>query len=283
MLPRRTLFAFSAALACALPAKFLAGCGRGAAPAMRVPSDSAIPAGPLGVSILRGRALLVATRDSLPAHVGNRLRCSSCHLDAGRRPSGTWVGVFARYPQYRSRSNSVETIEYRINDCFRRSMNGSALPTDGPDMRDIVAYLAFLSSGLAVGPPRTPPGARLAKWAGFTADTGDGARVYGQTCARCHGPTGGGSPLAPPLWGLESYNIGAGMARVRTAAAFIKDNMPFDAPGSLTDRQAFDVAAYVNAQPRPDFPDKVHDWPKGDAPPDVAYGTLGAGPAHPAR
>jgi thiosulfate dehydrogenase len=66
------------------------------------------------------------------------------------------------------------------------------------------------------------------------------------------------------------------MARVRTAATFIRDNMPFDLPGSLTDQQAYDVAAYVNAHPRPDFPDKIYDWPNGDAPPDVAYQTLGA-------
>ena len=79
--------------------------------------------------------------------------------------------------------------------------------------------------------------------------------------------------MAPPVWGAHSYNIGAGMARVRTAAAFISDNMPFDQPGTLTDQQALDVAAYVNVHTRPDFPDKVHDWPNGDAPPDVAYPT----------
>jgi thiosulfate dehydrogenase len=66
------------------------------------------------------------------------------------------------------------------------------------------------------------------------------------------------------------------MARVRTAAAFIADNMPFDQPGTLTDQQVIDVAGYVNAHPRPDFPDKIHDWPNGDAPPDVAYQTLAA-------
>ena len=282
--------AFRAGLAIALVSVLMA-CGRAAAPPDRStrtaerggPVDSTIPAGPFGISIRRGRALLVATRDSLPGHVGNRLRCSSCHLDAGRRASASWVGVFARYPQYRSRSNSVETIEYRINDCFRRSMNGKALPADGPDMRDIVAYLAFLSAGVAVGPPQSSGSGRLARWGALTADTAAGARAYGQSCARCHGARGDGTALAPPLWGPQSYNIGAGMARVRTAAAFIRDNMPFDAPGSLTDQQAVDLAAYVNAQPRPDFPDKIRDWPNGDAPPDAAYRTFGAGRAQPQR
>jgi thiosulfate dehydrogenase len=236
-----------------------------------------IPSGPLGASIRRGRALLAATRDSLPTHVGNTLRCVSCHLDDGRRQSGSWVGVFARYPQYRARSAMVETIEYRVNDCFRRSMNGTPLASDGAEMRDIVAYLWFLSRDVAVAPPQ--PSSRLAKWRALAPDAGAGGRVYGTVCARCHGEDGGGTAVAPPLWGPQSYNIGAGMARVRTAAAFISENMPFDQPGSLSDQQALDVAAYVNARPRPDFPDKIHDWPNGDSPPDVAYPTR-ATPRH---
>ena len=239
-------------------------------------ADSVVPDGPFGDAVRRGRAILLATRDSLPNHVGNQLRCTSCHLDAGRRESGSWVGVFARYPQYRSRSGIVETIEYRVNDCFRRSMNGTALDPAGADMRDIVAYLAFLSRGTPVGPPAVAPGARLQKWAAFSADTAAGARVFGASCAKCHGGTGEGTPVAPPVWGPRSYNVGAGLARVRSAADFISRNMPFDAPGTLTDQQAFDVAAYVNAQPRPDYKGKENDWPHGDPPPDVAYPTRSA-------
>lgn len=235
------------------------------------PADSLIPDGALGTSIRRGRALLAATRESLPAHVGNKLRCVSCHLDDGRRQNGSWVGVYVRYPQYRSRSATVETIEYRVNDCLRRSMNGVALSADGPDMRDIVAYFWFLARGIQVEPVRTSN--RLAKWAALVPDTAAGARVYATICTKCHGPAGEGTAVAPPLWGPQSYNIGAGMSRLRTAAAFIRDNMPFDQPGTLTDQQAIDAAAFVNAQPRPDFPDKIHDWPNGDAPPDVAYPT----------
>ncbi|HEV8264355.1 MAG TPA: c-type cytochrome [Gemmatimonadales bacterium] len=238
------------------------------------PADSLIPAGPLGDAIRRGRGLLVATRDSLPGHVGNKLRCVSCHLDEGRRESGTWIGVFAHYPQYRPRSGTIETIEFRVNDCFRRSMNGAALDPAGRDMADIVAYFAFLSRGVAVATP--PPSTRLQQWAAFTADTAAGARVFSAQCAACHGARGEGALAGPPLWGPDSYNVGAGMARVRTAAEFIRRNMPFDKPGTLTDQQAFDVAAYVNAQPRPDFRGKEDDWPNGNPPPDVAYPTRAA-------
>jgi thiosulfate dehydrogenase len=235
----------------------------------------------LGDAVRRGRGLLVATRESLPAHVGNRLRCVSCHLDEGRRESGSWIGVFAHYPQYRARSATIETIEYRVNDCFRRSMNGAALDPAGRDMTDIVAYLAYLSHGVPVEAPQ--PGARLQHWATFTADTAAGARVFAATCAQCHGPDGSGTAGAPPVWGPASYNIGAGMARVRTAAEFIRRSMPFDQPGTLTDQQAFDVAAYVNAQSRPDYRGKEGDWPNGDPPPDAAYPTRAARQKKPSR
>src|SRR5436853_711332 len=242
--------------------------------ALRGPADSLIPDGPLGAAIRRGRALLVATAESLPAHVGNKLRCVSCHLDGGRRSSGSWVGVFARYPQYRARSATVETLQYRINDCFRRSMNGLPLATDGADMRDIVAYLWFLSRAVPVAP--APMSNRLAKWAALSADTAAGARVYATSCVKCHGAEGEGTAVAPPVWRAHSYNIGAGMAGGRTAAAVLRDNMPFDQPATLTDQEALDVAAYVNAHARSDFADKINNWPNGDAPPDVAYPTAAA-------
>lgn len=238
--------------------------------------DSLIPAGPYGDAVRRGRALLVATRDSLPAHVGNRLRCSSCHLDAGLRESGSWIGVFARYPQYRSRSATIETMAFRINDCFRRSMNGTPLDPAGRDMADMIAYFAFLSRGVAVAGTQPARSTRLQRWTAFQGDRAAGKRLFGDACARCHGADGQGTAAGPPVWGPDSYNIGAGMARVRTAADFISRNMPFDQPGTLTDQQAFDLASYIDAQPRPDFPDKAGDWPNGDPPPDVAYPTRAA-------
>src|SRR5438876_4401196 len=179
-------------------------------------AGSVIPSGPYGDAVRRGRALLTATRDSLPRHVGNRLRCTSCHLDAGRRETGSWLGVFARYPQYRARSGTVETIEYRVNDCFPRTMNGAALDPAGPDMRDIVAYFAFPSRGVTVAPPPPPGGssARLQKWATFKADTAAGAQVFAASCAKCHGAAVEGTAGAAPVWGGGAYDLGVGMDRV---------------------------------------------------------------------
>jgi thiosulfate dehydrogenase len=240
--------------------------------AFRVPLESEISDSVMLRSVRRGRALLRNTRDSLRSHVGNRLNCTSCHAQDGTQPNAMpWVGVYARFPQYRSRAGYVQIIEDRVNDCFKRSMNGRPLAAESRDMRDMVNYFAFLSLGYPVGAevvgqgiPAVPP---------HQGDEGRGRTLYASKCAVCHGPNGQGTAAAPPVWGPQSYNIGAGMARVRTAAAFIKELMPQSAPRTLTDQEAYDLATFINNRPRPDFKTKERDWPRGDPPPDVAYPT----------
>ncbi|HEV8598130.1 MAG TPA: c-type cytochrome, partial [Gemmatimonadales bacterium] len=249
----------------------------GVVPALpRVPLDTETPAGPLGVSIRRGRALLQNTPDSLPRYAASALRCFSCHLREGTQAGALpLLGVYSRFPQYRARNGLINLLEDRINDCFERSLNGKALPRDGREMRDLIAYFAFISRG--VPPPgELPGGGGVRSLDPLPSDTARGRVVYAETCVRCHGPDGLGTLLAPPLWGPRSFNIGAGMARLRTAAAFIRDNMPNDRAVELSDQQAFDVAAYVVSRPRPDFARKAMDWPNGDPPPDVAYPTRAA-------
>ena len=239
---------------------------------LRVPAESAMPPGELGVSIRRGKAILMFTGDSLPDNVGNDLNCTSCHLDAGTRAwAAPWVGVYARFPQYRSRNARVNLIEDRINDCFQRSLGGKALPWTDPAMRDIISYMRWLSVDYPVGGVVEGEGFDLI--GPLEPDTAAGREVFATACSRCHGDGGQGTDRAPPVWGDRSYTIGAGMARLFTAAAFVRRTMPFDRPGTLSDQQAFDVAAYVTSQPRRDFPGKELDWPLGNPPPDAAYPT----------
>jgi thiosulfate dehydrogenase len=247
----------------------------------RVPRESELTDAAYRASALRGRALLLATRDSLPRNVGNSLRCASCHLDNGlRRNAMPWVGSYARFPQYRERSAKVDLLEDRINDCFERSLNGKALAPSGRDMRDIVAYFAFLSRGIPVGAEMDGQG--LPRLKPIPGDLNRGVALFASSCARCHAADGRGTALAPPLWGARSYNVGAGMANIITAASFIHALMPIDRPGQLTEQQAFDVATYINTRSRPDFPRKIHDWPKGGKPPGADYHILAAPrtPAH---
>jgi len=248
----------------------------------RSPSIADAPADSLGDAIRHGRALVVATADSLPQFVGSNLSCTSCHLDEGRRGTAApLTGTFARYPRYIERTGAVVSMQERINYCMTRSLAGTRLPNDSREMQAILAYLAYMSRGVPIGAhlgaegmPKMPAGA---------CDTIRGAEVYRGTCARCHGADGAGMTAVPTLpgikvpalWGARSFSIGASMARQERAASFIRYNMPFDAPGTLTDRQAYDVAAYITSRPRPDMPEKARDWPFGGAPADVPYETKG--------
>ena len=241
----------------------------------RVPQENEVKDSFALASIRRGRALIHSTRDSLPNHVGNSLTCANCHIaDGTEKDAMPLVGVYARFPQYRARSGNIDLIENRINDCFERSMNGRPLARTSQEMRDIVSYLAFLSRGFPVG--QEMEGQGVPALDPMKGDTVAGRTVFVENCVRCHGANGEGSAAAPPIWGPKSYNIGAGMARVNSAARFIHKLMPRDRPGTLTAQQAFDVATYVNTRPRPDFKGKENDWPRGGAPPDVAYPTKAA-------
>jgi thiosulfate dehydrogenase len=95
-----------------------------------------------------------------------------------------------------------------------------------------------------------------------TPDRARGQEVYSSRCAKCHRAEGQGEPYAPPgvgyavppLWGDASFNSAAGMAKIETAAAFIHVNMPIGATYReplLTEQQAWDVAAFITSQPRP--------------------------------
>jgi len=238
----------------------------------QAPVVDSTPDDPYEAAVYRGLALITHTRDSLPGYVGGSLNCTSCHLDEGRRRNAApLVGAFARYPHYMDRTGAVVPIEDRINYCFTRSLAGSKLPPGSREMQDIVAYLAFISTGVPTGEHLRGEG--LAKMPPFTGDSSRGRRLFVDNCARCHGNAGAGMGPIPPLWGPKSFSVGASMARVERAASFIRRNMPFDRPNTLNDQQAFDIAAYITSMPRPDSPGKGDDYPNGGAPADVPYDT----------
>ena len=238
------------------------------------PVVDSTPDDPYETAVYRGLAILTHTRDSLPAYVGGNLNCTSCHLDEGRRPNAIpLMGVMSRFPKYIDRAAAVVPIEDRVNYCFTRSISGFKLPSDSREMQDIVAYLAFISRGVPNG--EHVRGEGLATMPKLTGDSATGRNVFTDNCARCHGTDGAGIGPVPALWGPKSFSVGASMARAERAASFIRHNMPFDKPGSLTDQQAFDVARYITSMARPDQPGKETDWPAGGVPADVPYDTKG--------
>jgi len=231
------------------------------------PALSAIPAGPAGDAIRLGKAIFDDPWTNASAYVGNAMACKNCHLDSGTRPDSSpmWA-AWISYPQYRQKTNSINTMEDRIMGCFRYSMNASNSPSGGPPpagsdiYRNLEAYFHWLATGAPTGGKIAGAGypeLQLSP-AGYNPDRG--ATLYEQKCSGCHGSDGQGAiqpdgiVVYPPLWGGKSYNWGAGMARVDLAARFIKANMPLDQPGTLTDQEAWDIAAYFDSKERPKDP-----------------------------
>lgn len=251
-----------------------------------------IPDGKEGEMVRYGKELITNTANYFGPEVidgatmGNNLACSNCHLDAGTKPyAAPYIGLTGVFPQYIGRENKITSLEERINGCFERSMNGHAIPVDSREMRAMISYIKHLSK-------HTPVGQRL-EGQGFVqiqvppreANVHAGAAIFKKHCATCHGEQGAGIPkgdqsdnkgyLYPPLWGSDSFNDGAGMARLLTAARFIKGNMPLGATAenpTLTDEEAYDVAAYINSFPRPEKRFKERDYPDlSKKPKDCAY------------
>ena len=271
--PRRTLPGLVLLLAaCHVATKPPASTAKAPATATwaELPTDSS----PFSREVRRGRAIMDATHDSLPAFARSALRCSSCHLDGGTHEVVGLRGVYARFPQYRSRNASIVSITERVNDCFQRSLAGRPLPADTAPMKAIVSYLAWISRDVP-GTPSPEPSHLGDDYKGMAADTAAGREFFAKTCAVCHGQNGEGTAAATPVWGPRSYSIAASMARRWAAAAFIQANMPRGAPGTLSKQEALNVAAYIDSHSRPDFAGKEDDWPRGGAPGDLPYRTHG--------
>lgn len=242
------------------------------------------PADSVRMALIRyGHQLITATSafigpdvsDTSMRYAGNRLDCINCHLQEGRKPfSAPFIGVMNRYPRHSARLNGMISIQDRINECIERNLDGRPLPGKSREMKAIIAYFTWLSpvNLSSSSPPGT--GFVAVRLPDRAANINHGKLIYNSTCASCHGPDGQGQLksrskpslgyLYPPLWGKESFTQGSEMHRLIMTTRFIKGNMPFGVTPrnpQLSDAQAYDVAAYINAQTRPDFPGKQHDYP----------------------
>lgn len=231
------------------------------------PPLSDIPAGPEGDAIKHGMAIFADPRSNAGQFVGNSMACKNCHMDNGRKADSSpmWA-AWVSYPQYRKKTGTINTMEDRIRGCFLYSMNAPASASGGPPppgsdvYRDLEAYFHWLAKGASTGTKMKGAGYPTPPLPDGGYDPARGAEVFQAKCTACHGPDGQGAQqpdgkvVYPPLWGPRSYNWGAGMARVDLAAGFIRANMPFDQPGTLSDGQAWDLAAFIDSHERPRDP-----------------------------
>jgi thiosulfate dehydrogenase len=214
-----------------------------------VPADSLIPADEMGVAIRRGRAIALATRDSMHLEAGSALRCVSCHLDAGtKRGALPWVGTYARYPRV-DPAGGVLTVHERINLCLLRNLRAPTLRPDDYQMEAMVAYIAFLSRGVRLGSQVEGQGDdTVTVRAGNAAD---GGRVWKVECAKCHGPSGQGTSKGGPVWGRRSFTAASELASWATFAGFLRGHQSAGGRRSrLTDQQVADVTSFVLRQAR---------------------------------
>ena len=207
------------------------------------PSEADIPNDVFGETMRRGIAIFTDTRNEAKPYAGDGLNCSSCHLDRGRRPGAApmWA-AWVRYPRFRSKNDAVNTMAMRIQGCFRFSMNGTPPPEDSEVMTALQTYFFWLARGAPTGgQARRRADSQSCRSRRGAPSSERGAAVFSGKCAACHGGDGEGRRVPggigyqfPPLWGPNSYNWGAGLTSVASAAYFIRANMPYGLRNVLT-------------------------------------------------
>ncbi|CUJ09777.1 c-type cytochrome [Achromobacter xylosoxidans] len=229
-------------------------------PAFTPPSAASLPDTAFGKTVRQGEQIFLHTPQNAPQFAGNNLNCSSCHLDAGRRPDAApmWA-AYVMYPAYRAKNGHVNTLAERLQGCFRFSMNGKPPAADDPVLVALQTYMFWLADKAPTGVPLKGHGYPKLAAPPQKADYLRGSQVYARNCAVCHGDEGQGQKngehwVFPALWGPDSFNWGAGMHQIKNAAGFIKANMPLGRGGLLSDQEAWDVAYFMNAHERPQDP-----------------------------
>lgn len=246
-----------------------------------IPDISRIPDDQYGELVKYGRGLMLNTAyyigpDGINGkYTGNQMNCTNCHQWAGTKPfSFNLIRTLEKYPQYRAREGRVLSLAERVNNCVMRPHSGKPIPLDAKEMIAILCYLRWINNEVPDSIKKIK-GERLPDlvFPDVAASPERGQAVYKDHCQRCHAPHGEGVPdltgityIYPPLWGDHSYQPGSSMHRVIVLAKWIKANMPHDSATwdkpLLTDKEALDVAAFINddrihKRPAP----KTYDYP----------------------
>lgn len=246
-------------------------------------NESTLPGGRRGELIRYGRKLMANTSEMMPQYVGNNLSCANCH-GGGALPTTTgmvgqdiklipFVGTSAGYPEWTGRTYRMRNLRLRITGCFLRSMNGGPNapagelpPLRSKEIQAMENYIVWLGKGT---PAETMPYWRHLKKQSAKERTPvqntnpvRGAKLYLENCSRCHGKDGQGiASQYPPIWGNGSFSDGAGMSRLYTSAAFVREAMPYNGAHQLTNwSDVQDVAGFVNSHKRPHLDRQPIDW-----------------------
>jgi thiosulfate dehydrogenase len=249
-------------------------------------TDPGLDDSKLSQEIKQGFRIFTNTPGEAGALTPSRVSCNNCHMNGGQRErSLPLVGIAGMFPEYNKRAGRLFTLNDRIVDCFLRSENGTGGGEDAlatPTSKEVLAvsaYLTWLGRGYEVGKNPAWRGQNAVAPASLVAvaklEAGKGEALFKERCVSCHGADGHGVALgdkrAGPLWGADSWNDGAGAARVYTLAGMIRYSMPYLDPGSLSDEDAQNLAAFIDSQSRPAYPSKQLDYRTEKRPVDAVY------------
>lgn len=259
-------------------------------------TDKGLDQSKLSKEVQLGYRLFTNTPAEAERFVPGEVSCNNCHLNGGQRERAMpLVAISGVFPEYNRRAGRLISLNDRIVDCFLRSENatgrldhdaaGAAVPTDSlptPTSREVLAlaaYLNWISRGNEIGKSPSWRGQNTIPQASLVPldklDPAKGEAIYKERCVSCHGPEGQGVFVGDkrpgPLWGPNSWNDGAGAARVYTLAGIIRYTMPYLDPGNMTDDDAQQLAAFITSKPRPSYPFKDKDYLVDPLPPDAVY------------
>jgi cytochrome c len=123
---------------------------------------------------------------------------------------------------------------------------GAARAADTPELGRPISPQEFAAWDISIGPDGAglPPGSGTAK---------QGAAVYAEKCAACHGDKGAGQPNDRLVGGIGT--LAGDQAPVRTVGSFwphattlfdyVRRAMPWPQPQSLSNDEVYAVAAYI--------------------------------------
>jgi S-disulfanyl-L-cysteine oxidoreductase SoxD len=127
------------------------------------------------------------------------------------------------------------------------SMTGASL-AETPNLGKPIDEAAIAAWDISI----LPDGTGLPKGSGTPAQ---GAVIYAEKCAQCHGDNGKGGTAAALVSDRELAGINAAQKTIRnfwpystTIFDFIRRAMPFQMPRSLTDDEVYALTAYILAE-----------------------------------
>jgi thiosulfate dehydrogenase len=249
-------------------------------------TDATLDDSKLANEIRSGFRIFTNTPREASRFAPGKMSCNNCHLNGGQRElSLPLVAVAGMFPEYNKRSGRLYSLGDRIVDCFLRSENatgtgeGGLLTTSSKEVLALSAYITWLADGAQVGKNPAWRGRNTITSSSLIPierlDSRRGEALFMERCTNCHGEDGQGVAIgdkkAGPLWGPDSWNDGAGAARVYTLAGIIRYSMPYLNPDSLTDQEAQELAAFIDSKPRPSYPYKQQDYRTEKLPADSVY------------